>query len=83
MGVWSVFPLHSGLLALLQPLPVVLQGADGVPRLAAGPPQRAVGQNWFMAGFCDRDKYKRLHAFCYAICNSLYLSRWIFIIGIN
>lgn len=37
--------LHGGLLSLLQPLPVLLQGADGVPCLAAGPPQRAVGQD--------------------------------------
>lgn len=37
--------LHGSFLSLLQSLPVLLQGADGVPCLAAGPPQWAVGQD--------------------------------------
>lgn len=45
VGAFSLSVLHGGLLSLLQPLPVLLQGADGVPRLAAGPPQWAVGQH--------------------------------------
>ena len=36
---------HGRLLALLQPLPVLLQGANGLPSLATRPPQRAVGQH--------------------------------------
>lgn len=33
---------HGGLLALLEPLPVLLQGADGVPGLAVGAAQGAI-----------------------------------------
>lgn len=51
-----VYVLHGSFLPLLQSLPVFLQGADGVPRLAAGPPQRAVSQKAFRVGFYDKDK---------------------------
>lgn len=54
--VCFVCVLHSSFLPLLQPLPVLLQGADGVPRLAASPPQRAVSQEVLRVGFYDKDK---------------------------
>lgn len=51
--------LHGSFLALLQSLPVFLQGADGVPRLATSPPQRAVSQNVLRVGFYYKDKGQR------------------------
>lgn len=49
------YVLHGSLLPLLQSLPVFLQGADGVPRLTASPPQRAVSQNVLWVGFFDKE----------------------------
>lgn len=51
--------LHGGFLPLLQPLPVLLQGADGVPRLAARPPQWAVGQDAFRVRFFGAERRRR------------------------
>lgn len=46
-----VYILHGSFLPLLQSLPVFLERADGVPRLATSPPQRAVSQNVVRVGF--------------------------------
>lgn len=50
------FLLHGSFLALLQALPVLLQRADGVPRLATSPPQRAVSQYVLGVRLCKNNR---------------------------
>ncbi len=59
LSVYFVCVLHGSFLPLLQSLPVFLQGADGVPCLAASPPQRAVSQKVLRVGFYDKDKGRK------------------------
>lgn len=56
MKLESVRVSHGSFLALLQPLPVLLQGADGVPRLTTRPPQRAVRKDVLGVHFCRKNE---------------------------
>lgn len=51
--------LQGSFLSLLQSLPVLLQGADGVPRLPAGPPQWAIRQDVLGVGFFGKGREAR------------------------
>lgn len=48
--------LHGSFLPLLESLPVFLQRADGVPCLAASPPQMAVSQNVLRVSLYEKEK---------------------------
>lgn len=74
------FVLHGSFLPLLQSLPVFLQRADGVPRLAASPPQRAVSQEVLGVGFYDKYKEKERNTHRWTkqdvYCYFIYYSLW-------